>query len=107
MKRVITAAVIGLMLASCTTTGSSQKVDAAIQKSLPQICSALDQAYLTFSAVAATGSVKQKTIDKVQVSYSVAQPVCDNPANATAAVITSKVIVAAFVLKAALKEVGK
>lgn len=107
MKRLATVAVVAAMLASCTTTGSSQKVDAAIQKSLPQICSALDQAYFTFSAVAATGSVKQKTVDKVQISYSVAQPVCDNPSQATAAVITSKVIVAAFVLKAALKEIGK
>lgn len=107
MKSIALVAAGTLALASCTTTGGSANIDATIQRSLPQICSSAEQAYATFLGVAATGSLKQSTIDKVQTAYAVAKPICDNPASATAAGTASKVIILAFTLKQALKEAGK
>lgn len=106
MMKIATAVVIALGLASCTTT-SSGKVDVAIRKSLPEICAAVDTGYATFIAVAATGAVKQKTVQKVGAAYGAAQPVCENPSSATAVGVATKVLVAAFTIKQALKEAGR
>lgn len=107
MRTIALAVAAGVALSSCTTTGGSAKIDATIQKSLPQICNAAEQSYATFLGVAATGALKPATINKVETAYAVAKPICDNPASATAAGTASKVIILAFTLKQALTEAGK
>lgn len=101
MKRIAILCVAALSLASCTTTG----VDSTIQRSLPQVCSALQTAYVGFSAVAeATGKVRKSTVDKVNAAYAGVRTLCVDPANATA--INAAILVgqAYLVVTAALKE---
>lgn len=103
MKKIAIACIAALALSSCTTTGAS-KVDLAIQKNLPKACDALNVSYIAFSAVAAAGSLKPATIDKVNAAFAGVQIVCDDPAKATVATALIKVLQASIVVTAALKE---
>jgi hypothetical protein len=100
MKPVALAAAACLALSACQTTN----IDAAVGRSLSKACAALNTAYAGFSAVAATGAVKARTVAKVDAAYAGVAIVCTDPANATAADALVRVIAASAVVAAALKE---
>lgn len=68
--------------ASCQSTGS---IDTAIQKNLPQICSAAATAHSAFVIVASTGNMKQATINKEAAAWGALEVVCRDPSSVTAA----------------------
>lgn len=82
MKQVIAVAATGLLVASCTTSGS---IDTAIRNNLPQTCRMIQTGYDAFSVVALTGDIKASTVRKVEAAYASTQVACANPDNVTAA----------------------
>lgn len=93
-----------LALSSCTTTGTTSKIDVALQKNLPKVCDALDTAHIAFSAIAATGKVKAKTVAKEQAAYAGVAVLCDKPEQVTVATAIIRVTQAVIVITSALKE---
>lgn len=101
MRMLLLAAAASLSLAGCTTTAS---IDTAIQDNLPAICGAADTAHLAFTAVAATGSLSERTIRRERAAYDVLQPLCVDPANASTASVLVAAAAAYATITAALRE---
>lgn len=100
MKLAVLAAAIGaLALAGCQST----KVDEAIAKNLPKICSGAASIHSAFTIVAATGEVPAKAVTKERAAWAALNSVCKNPAsvNSATALVTAAEAYAAMV--AALK----
>lgn len=100
MKTVAIIAAACLALSACQTA----KLDDAVSRSLPNACSALGSAYAAYSALAAAGIVKARTVRKVEAAYSGVAIVCADPANTKAADALVRVVAASAVIAAALKE---
>jgi hypothetical protein len=83
MKRIAILAVAALSLASCTTTSGS--IDTAIQKNLPQICSAGETAYAVLLPFIAADRLKPKTAAAAEAAYQSLQALCANKETATLA----------------------
>lgn len=101
MQKLIVAALCTLSLAGCQTVTD---IDAAIQKSAPQLCAAATPLHESFIAVAATGAVSQKTIDREATAWALLQPVCADPAHATSTTVLVAAANAYIVISQALKE---
>jgi len=109
MKSISSRSAVALIaaasfLSACTTTSSIQTADAAIQKNLPKVCSALETVYLAFAAIAVTGKVKTSLVNKVDAAYEGVHIVCVVPAQATSFDVIIRVTQAVVVVTAALKE---
>lgn len=79
MKSFFTVLLVMGMLSGCTTV-SIGNIDAAIQKTAPQACQAIEVGYTAFVATQ-LGSEKDKTI--VASAYSATRSVCSDPSHAT------------------------
>lgn len=101
MKRIAILCVAALSLASCTTTGS---IDSAIQKNLPQICSAAATAHSAFVIVASTGNVKQSTVQREAAAWAALDVVCRDPSSVTAATALVKAAEAYAAITLAVRE---
>lgn len=86
-----------LALTGCTT------LDANVQKNLPQICAAADQAYAGYVAISAVKPPSAKTARRVEQAHSVLVPLCADPSHATAA----SVVTAAFLAYATISQAAK
>jgi len=104
MKRIAILAVAALSLASCQSTGS---IDTAIQKNLPQICSAAATAHSAFVIVASTGNLKQSTIAREAAAWGALEVVCRDPSSVTAATALVKASEAYAAITLALREAKK
>lgn len=102
MKRIAILAVAALSLASCSATTGS--IDTAIQKSLPQICSAAATAHSAFVIVASTGDLKQSTIKRETAAWTALEVVCRDPSSVTAATALVKAAEAYAAITLALRE---
>ena len=103
MRTLALACVAGIALSGCTTSGTT-KIDTAIQQNLPKVCSALSIAHSAFTAVAASGVVKPKTVAKEAAAYAGVSVICTDPSHTN--VVNAVVLVAqAYVtVSAALQE---
>lgn len=99
--RIVTIAAAALALSACTTTS---KLDTAIQKNLPQICSAAATAHSAFVVVASTGDIKASTVRKEAAAYSALQAVCADPGSVTAATALVRAAEAYAAITIALRE---
>ena len=88
MMKIAIAAVALVALAGCSTV---DKIDSAIQRSLPQICSGASILHTSFVALADTGAVSAKLVTREAQAWSVLEPLCTNPGSAT----STSVLVAA------------
>jgi hypothetical protein len=100
MRSLLIMAAACLALSACTTTS----IDTAIQTNLPKACQIVETAHVAFSAVAATGKVKPRTVAKVEAAYTGVAIICAKPAGVTAADALIRVVSASVVISAALKE---
>jgi hypothetical protein len=87
MRTAILAAA-ALALSACTTT----KLDADIQKNLPAICAAADQAHGLYLVAVAAGKVSAKDQRRADAAWASLQPVCADAASQT----TASIVAAAF-----------
>lgn len=101
MKRIAILCVAALSLASCSTTGS---IDTAIQKNLPQICSAAATAHSAFVIVASTGNVKASTVQREAAAWAALDVVCRDPSSVTAATALVKAAEAYAAITLAIRE---
>jgi len=81
MRSLIIVSAAAFALSACTTTGS---IDAAIQKNLPQICSAAATAHSAFVVVASTGNIKPRTVAREAAAWAALETVCKDPGSVTA-----------------------
>lgn len=88
------------LLAGCQTTD----IDAAIQKSAPQLCAAATPLHESFLTVAAAGAVSQKTIDREAQAWAILTPICQDPAHATSTTILIAGANAYIVISQAVRE---
>lgn len=77
MKLIVALLAVALALSGCQTVAS---IDAGIQKTAPQVCSAISVGYTAFVA-ADLGSAKDKAA--VDAAYSATSPICADPTKAT------------------------
>lgn len=104
MKRIAILCLAALSLASCQSTGS---IDTAIQRNLPQICSAAATAHSAFVVVASTGNLKQSTIQREAAAWAAMDVVCRDPSSVTAATALVKAAEAYAAIAGALREAKK
>lgn len=100
MKYLLMILCIPFVLASCTPTD----LDSAVQKNLPQICSATSQLHEAFLAITLSGLVKESTIKKEAAAWSGVELVCADPSNATAIGTLARVSAAYAMIVQAVKE---
>ena len=100
MRSLLIMAAACLALSACTTTS----IHTAIQTNLPKACQIVETAHVAFSAVAATGKAKARTVAKVEAACGGVAIICTNPAGVTAADALIRVVSASVVISAALKE---
>ena len=87
-------------LSSCTTTS-----DAAIQKDLPKICSALETAHTAFAAaVLVTDKIPTRTVVREDAAYQGVRTLCADPAHTTTVNAIFLAAQAYAVITASLKE---
>lgn len=101
MTRFLLIAAAALSLASCQTTSS---IDAAIQRNLPQVCSAAATAHSAFVIVASTGNIKPRTVTREAAAWAALESVCKDPASVTAATALVKAAEAYASITLALRE---
>jgi len=102
MKRFAIIALAALSLASCSATTGS--IDTAIQKNLPQICTAAATAHSAFVIVASAGAIKQSTVAKEAAAWAALDVVCKDPSSVTAATALVKAAEAYMVITLALRD---
>jgi len=102
MKRFAIIALAALSLASCSATTGS--IDTAIQKNLPQICTAAATAHSAFVIVASAGAIKQSTVAKEAAAWAALDVVCKDPSSVTAATALVKAAEAYTVITLALRD---
>lgn len=100
LKTLPLLAAVCLVLPACQTT----QIDAAIQKNLPQVCSAAATAHSAFVVVAATGDIKPKTVAKEAAAYQALATVCAAPESVTAATALVRAAEAYAIITIALRE---
>jgi uncharacterized hydantoinase/oxoprolinase family protein len=95
MKYLIASLIAGLALAGCQST----KLDEAIAKNLPKICSGAAQIHSAFVVVAATGTVPAKAVKNERVAYAAVRTVCADPGsvNSSTALATAAEAYAAMI----------
>lgn len=101
MRTLLIAAAAGFVLSACTTTGS---IDAAIQKNLPQVCSAAATAHSAFVVVASTGNLKPSTVAREAAAWKGLEAICADPSSVTAATALVKAAEAYAAITIALRE---
>ncbi|MND22675.1 hypothetical protein D3C80_130580 [compost metagenome] len=99
---IVAAAAFGL--SACQSTGS---IDTAIQKNLPQICSAAATAHSAFLIVASTGNIKQATVAKESAAWAALDVVCRDPSSVTAATALVRAAETYAAITLALREAKK
>lgn len=87
-------------LSACQTTS----IDSAIQRNLPQICSAAATAHSAFIIVASTGNIKSRTVAREAAAYAALDVVCKDPSSVTAATALVKAAEAYAAITLALRE---
>ena len=99
MKLLLAVVASLAMLAGCQST----KIDAAISKNLPKICSGAAQIHSAFVIVASSGTVPAKAVTKEKAAWAALSTVCKDPTsvNSSTALVTAAEAYAAMV--AALK----
>jgi hypothetical protein len=100
MRSLLIVAAACLALSACTATS----VDTAIQTNLPKACQIVETAHIAFSAVAATGKIKARTVAKVEAAYGGVAIICADPSRVTAADALIRVVSASVVISKALKD---
>ncbi len=100
MRSLIFASAAALSLASCQTTS----IDGAIQRNLPQICSAAATAHSAFVVVASTGNIKQRTVAREAAAYAALEAICRDPSTVTAATALVRAAEAYAAITLALRE---
>ncbi len=103
-KSVFVAVAATLALSACQSTGS---IDNAIQKNLPQVCSAAATAHSAFVVVASAGTIKPSVVAKEKTAWDAAEVVCRDPSSVTAANALVKVAEAYAAITLALREARK
>jgi uncharacterized protein YceK len=78
MFKMILAIVLAVALSGCQTLAD---MDAAIQKSAPQVCAGASATYTAFVATG-LGSDRDKAV--VAAAWAAVAPICDEPTKATA-----------------------
>lgn len=102
LKSLLFVAGAAFALSGCqATTGS---IDTAVQKNLPQICSAAATAHSAFVIVASTGNIKQRTVAREAAAYAALDSICKDPASVTAATALVKAAEAYAAITLALRE---
>lgn len=99
MKFVAALVAIALALSGCTTVQMS-KIDAAIQKTAPATCAAVQIAYDGYMA-SGHGSVRDHEV--VQAAYDATVDICKDPSTATSTQLTI-VAVRLGIIAASLKK---
>ncbi|OCP04988.1 MULTISPECIES: cell wall anchor protein [unclassified Ensifer] len=99
--RFLLLAAAAFVLSACTSTTS---IDTAIQKNLPQVCSAAATAHSAFVIVASTGNVKPKTVAKEAAAWAALEIVCKDPGSVTAATALVKAAEAYAAITLAMRE---
>lgn len=89
-----------LVLTACQTAG----IDAKIQQNLPAICSTAAKVHSSFLIVAASGNIKQRTIDREATAYQALLVVCENPESVTADTALVKAAEAYVIIAGAMRE---
>ncbi|MBM3091622.1 cell wall anchor protein [Ensifer sp. T173] len=102
MRSLIIVSAAALVLSACTTTTGS--IDTAIQKNLPQICSAAATAHSAFVVVASTGNIKPRTVAREAVAWEALETVCKDPGSVTAATALVKAAEAYAAITLAVRE---
>jgi len=100
MKFIIGMLMLALALGGCTTVNVGD-IDAAIQKSAPQVC---DAASVAHTAYVATGLGSEKDKATVENAWNVIAPLCASPSTITATqlvVATAQVAVIVAALRRA------
>lgn len=94
--RIVIIGLVAFGLAACQST----RVDTAIEKNLPKICSGAAQIHSAFVVIAATGDVKQSLVRKEAAAYAALRSVCDDPAsvNSSNALVVAAEAYAAMVV---------
>lgn len=100
MRSLLIMAAACFALSACTTTS----IETAIQTNLPKACQIVETAHVAFSAVAATGNVRARTVAKVEAAYGGVAIICASPAGVTAADALIRIVSASVVISTALKE---
>jgi hypothetical protein len=101
LKYIVGVISAALMLAGCQT---ATDIDAAIQKSAPQLCAAATPLHESFLTVAGTGAISQKTIDREAQAWAIIDPICQDPAHATSTTILIAGANAYIVISQAVRE---
>ena len=101
LKHIVAAVAAGSLLTGCQTVTD---IDAAIQKSAPQLCAAATPLHESFLTVASTGAVSQKTVDREAQAWAILQPICADPAHATSTTVLVAAANAYIVISLAVKE---
>ncbi|CAM5577819.1 hypothetical protein MAUB1S_09724 [Mycolicibacterium aubagnense] len=102
MRVLLLVAAAMLALAGCQTTS----IDNAIQKNLPQVCSAATTAHAAFIAASAAGTISERTVRKESAAWSALQSICANPAGQTTSTILVAAAAAYATITIALREAG-
>ncbi|AUX76426.1 cell wall anchor protein [Sinorhizobium fredii] len=101
IKSLLFVAAAAFTLSACQTTSS---IDSAIQKNLPQVCSAAATAHSAFVIVASTGDIKQRTVAREAAAWAALDVICKDPSSVTAATALVKAAESYAVMVAALRE---
>nr|WP_245424342.1 cell wall anchor protein [Sinorhizobium sp. BJ1] len=101
IKSLLLVAAAAFALSACQTTSS---IDSAIQKNLPQVCSAAATAHSAFVIVASTGNIKQRTVAREAAAYAALDTICKDPTSVTAATALVKAAEAYAAITLALRE---
>lgn len=81
MRKFVLLAVGALALAGCNPEAGNPEVRAVLSTA----CPAANQAYSYYAAVASSGVLSQRTMDRVEFAKSQADALCTNPETATVA----------------------
>lgn len=101
MPKFVAIASALALLSGCQT---ATDIDAAIQKSAPQLCAAATPLHQSFLTVASTGAVSQKTIDREAQAWAIIEPICADPSHATSTTILIAGANAYIVISQAVRE---
>lgn len=101
--RYIPIGIIALALAGCQT-GAMSKIDVAIQKNLPKICTGAASIHSAFMVIAATGTVPSRAVRNERVAFAGVMQVCNDPASVSSATAMVTAANAYAAMIAALRE---
>lgn len=84
MRNMFVIAGVVAMLAGCTTV---QNIDAAVQKSLPEICNGAAYLHTAFLAVSITEAIPASVVTREAQAWAVLEPLCVDPSKTTSTTI--------------------